>query len=271
MMMLSCEKFTNDPNTERENDSIENIDTIPKIDSCFGDTCYTCNLGAEALLIYNELMEAFNTSCVSCLETILKDWYREYSPDESIPDSLQVVYDVYKEFFSPWDLARICNSEFGNDIYENNDYYVIQNSISYDFAFRDSPKNTYSINDFKPTIVNDDKKTLYLTGKYESAIHCFLGGNYIPTCDSTIVTPDFSSEDAYDRYVFMNEYLKFIHDHWVTAWHLETHPMVERISFNGEKDSAIVFFRVAYEGGEAVLGLEEEEWTIVDHYMTWIE
>jgi hypothetical protein len=252
-------------------DTIPPIDSIPIIDTCTSDTCFTCNLGVNAELIYNELMKAYRNDCISCLEQILINWRDEFHPNSNIPDSLKDVYDVYKEFYSPWDLARISESEFGHDIYKNVTYYIIQSTCRYDYYFRNYGNEFQTITEFRPSIKNEAINLLYLSPVYESAINCFLGSEYIPAGYYNIMTPALPQGESYLRYEFLRNFLRFFHGHWGNYWHLETHPEVERISFNITKDSAQVFFRLGYQGGEVILGRDSVNWIIVDHYMTWIE
>jgi hypothetical protein len=270
MIMLSCEKISENPEVIK-NDSVGLIDTLPKIDTCFGDTCYTCILNEKAEDIYDQLLDAYYEDSSADLDKILKAWSEISKPDNFIADSLKDIYAVYKAFFSPWDLSRITESEFGDNIYEHTRYYVIRPGISYNYSFKSLPKITYTIDNFRPSIHNESIKLLYLTDTYESAFNCYLGNNNVPTSDSTIFTPDFSHSESFHRYEFLTPGMKFIHDHWSPTWHLETDPMVYSISFNEEGDSALVNYRIAYQGGETILGKKDGEWEVAYFYMTWIE
>lgn len=270
LIMLSCEKFPNNPDVNR-NDSVDLIDTLPKIDSCFGDTCYSCNLDEDAQVIFDDMMDAYYNDNSSEIEEVLITWSDESKPDRNIPDSLKDIYAVYKEFFSPWDLTRICESEFGNSLYRGTKYYLIQPTITYDFSFKASPKNTFTIDDFKPEINNDTIKLLYHKAPYISALNCFLGSNNKPVYDSTVFTPVFNHNEGILRSYFLSSSLTIIHDHWSPSWHLLTHPEVFSISFNEKSDSALVKYRVAYQGAETILGKKDDKWEVAYFYMTWIE
>lgn len=270
LMAISCENFQEDPNN-RFNDSVGIIDTLPKIDTCIGDSCYTCNLSDGAEVIYDQFMDAYYNDSPSDLEQLLRVWEFSYVPDLYVPDSLMDIYAVYKEFYSPWDLDRIADSEFGNDLYKGIYYYLIQSSIRYDHSFNANESQRYTIEEFLPPINNDTIHILYLTEKYESAINCFLGTSYVPVDTANTFTPEYPSVDLFQRSRFIGNYLQFFTGHWGNYYHLETHPEVENISFNEKQDSARVYFRVGYQGGEAVLGKKDDRWVIADHYMTWIE
>lgn len=262
LVLVACEK---------KSDINPRDDKLVEIDTCFADSCYTCELNDASQFIYDKLILAFEDSCVACLEAILLDWHNQSKPETNIPDSLKDMYDVFKEFYSPWDLARISDSEFGDNIYQGISYYVIQSEIRYDNNFRTFGDHYYKVQNFLPTINNDTIRFLYLNSDYKSAINCFLGTEYVPIGFDNIMTPAYPDGKSYERYRFLNNFLLFFHGHWGNYWHLETHPEVETISFNETKDSAQVHFRLGYQGGEVILGKKEGKWIIVDHAMTWIE
>ncbi len=246
----------------------KNIDT----DNCTDEPGNTHNLDSTALIIYDKLLEAYNESCVSCLEQILVDWAGESIPSHEVPDSLIFIYDVYNAFYSPWDLARISDSEFGDYIYEGVSYYIIQNSLRYNFNLTSSTYgNNFTIEPFHPDIANDTINLLYLNKDYMLAINFFLGSYPLLGNSYNYLLPDLGAEEINYRYSFLHNYLLFFHGHWGNYWHLETHPMVSTISFNSSQDSALVFFRLGYQGGEATLSKVNDKWVIVEHHMTWVE
>lgn len=223
----------------------------------------SCGLNTNAEFIKNSLTNAYKASCVDCLKDLLDNWNNEFNSNTNIPESEQAVYNVYKETYSPWALERMSNSEWGNGIYKDLSYYIIQDSISYDDNFRGTfSDNVITIKDFRPEINNNAISTLYLNKDYADAINCFLGANDF--------TPH-SDEEKQARYKFLNNYLQFFHGHWGNYWHLETHPEIYRMSFNTAKDSVQVSFRLGYQGGEVILGKDNDEWKIKDWKMTWIE
>lgn len=277
LLLSACEKSSiTDESEKTVIDSLPPLDSIPAADTAYADTaaadtCYTCELSDTATQIYNSLLEAYNGHCIACLEQVLMNWENKFNENTYIIDSLQDVYDVYKEFYQPWALDMISDSEFGHDIYKGISYYIIQSHIYYDYYFRTYGNGGVTIDDFRPAISNDTISLLYLNADYESAINCFLGSDYAPFGSGNVMRPAFAIGESYKRYQFLNNFLKFFHGHWGNYWHLETHPEVLSISFNTSKDSAQVKFRLGYQGGEVILGKKENSWKIIDHYMTWIE
>ena len=85
------------------------------------------------------------------------------------------------------------------------------------------------------------------------------------------MSPILPAGESELRYKFLRNYLKFFHGISERYWQIETHPKVHVISLNEEKDSAQVYFRLGDQGGEIILGKENNKWKIVDHYMTWVD
>lgn len=261
--IVACEKNKGvAPHNEEGNNDV--------VGNCVNDSCYTCNLDEPSQVIYDKLMKAYRDSCTSCLEVMLADWNNAFVPDTHFANSLKDVFDVYKEIYSPWDLSRVRGSD-GYNTYQGVSFYVIQNTIRYDYNFRTSGGQYYTISPFHPAVACDAHKTLYLNKDYESAINCFLGSDYVPARQLISVTPYLPNGESDLRYNFLRNYLLFYRGHWGNYWHIETHPEVEIISFNVSKDSAQVHFRLGYEGGEVILGKEGDQWKIVDRKMTWVE
>ena len=54
---------------------------------------------------------------------------------EQLSDTLQAIYRLFETFYNPFDMERYCTNgrcpEFGPDIYENLQYVIVQNEISY--------------------------------------------------------------------------------------------------------------------------------------------
>ena len=227
-------------------------------------------LPKSAQQVYDQLMDAYNNSCSDCLENVLQEWEKEYTADENIPDSLKAIYEVYKAFYSPWDLGRISESEFGDGIYNGIFYYIIQGSISY----RNQSMNNddyFTITPFRPTVQNDTIHLLYYDEDYLAAMNAFLGSESIPFGEGNIMSPAMSTGETELRYRFLNNYLFFFHGHWGNYWHMETQPAVSMITFNAAGDTAKVDFRLGYQGGEATLANSTTGWQVVEHQMTWIE
>lgn len=281
LLVITCTKHNDqEPFIEEEPEIEKNpvVDTvIPEdsviyIDTCLVDTCYTCHMQEGFYSYYNELINAYNQGCDRCFSEILFQISKTYVPDTDIPDSIKMVYDVYKEFYSPWDLSRIADSEFGNDIFKGIRFYLMQESISYDYNFRYNGNSTmYTIDNFNPTIANDTISLIDANKGVQDMLGCFIGTGFLPINYDSIYVPPYSYSEINARYGYLNKFIRIFQSHWDEGFHYETHPEVFVISFNETKDSAQVHFRLGYEGGEVILGKDSIKWNIVDHYMTWIE
>ncbi len=229
-------------------------------------------LSESAQIIYNSLMEAYNDSCDSCLKTILDKWNLTYEPDSNIPDSLLDVYGVFEETYTPWDLGRMSESEWGDNIYNGTSYCIVQTSIKYGFHYNELVDESLTINDFKPTISNDTMNVLYYTNDYKSALSSFLGTDYVPVGSSNskenvIVVKPIPQDQYLLRLNFLNNFLIVSGSNW---WQIETDPEIYQISFTEGKDKARVIFNLIYENGEVYLEKENDQWNIVDYIMRGI-
>ncbi len=123
--------------------------------------------------------------------------------------------------------------------------------------------------DFRPDISNDTKILLSLTDRYSSVINCFLGSD---TAFWEYAKSEASIENDGDvKCEYLGSHLKFHPGHWDNYWHIKTHPAVSRISFNETMDSALVYYNISSQNGKVLMGREEEEWEIIDSYLTSIE
>ncbi len=229
--------------------------------------------GEHARALYKDLVGAYQEDCVSCLKDILDEWSNTYEPATDIPDSLKEVYHVYSEVYTPWDLGRMSDSEWGDDIYRNISYYIVQTSIRYGYHFGEYVDEAFIINNFMPLISGNETQVLYLTEEYNSAINYFLGTDYIPvglenSTENVVKVPALPAGESVARAAFLENHLKLFSGYW---WHIMTHPQVLQISFNGQMDQARVDFRLAYEGGEVFLAKEGNDWKIEDYNMTWVD
>lgn len=269
VLVIACTKNeVKEPYVEKipENDTVINIDT------CVRDTCYTCTINKAYGEIYNKLVRAYTENNDQLAEEALLLLANEYVADTEIHDSLKLVYDVFKEFYSPWDLRRIADSEFGDQIFEGIGTYIMQNSLRYDFYFKDRGDNTtYTVENFNPTINNSDIQQIEFNDDLKSMLDCFLGTGYVVTENDTIESLPFTVEEIFDRYYYLNKFIRFFPNHWHLSFSYITEPFVYQMSFNKTKDSAQVHYALGYQGGEAILVRDDDNWNVVDYYMTWIQ
>jgi hypothetical protein len=54
--------------------------------------------------------------------------------EKKLNDTLKSVYGLFEEFYNPLDLKKIGGSEWGNDIYKNVDFLLLQDQIRFGFV-----------------------------------------------------------------------------------------------------------------------------------------
>jgi hypothetical protein len=191
-------------------------------------------------------------------------------------DTIKAVFEVYTEFYRPFDLLKLGDWEWGNNLNAGSKYIAVQNKIFYSctedfekFNWNDIVKD--SIINFRPPLTIAPEKILYLTSEYEEAITVFLGTESKPLGDENIMNPSRPAGESEKRFNLIRNYIPVLHGHWGGYWHLSTHPETGTIIFNKNFTKAKIFFRVGYQGGEAILEKQDEKWKIKTSKATWIE
>jgi len=208
------------------------------------------------------LEEIYQLNSQQGLEQYLSAWESEIQPIDNeefnqLSDTLKTLYRIYQEFYNPTDLSRYCTAgrcpEFGNQLYESLDYFIVQTEIKYTLNEYEDHKTVY---DFRPDI-DLDNPILYLSNDYEEELASFLDR-------------EEHELDIQNRYDFLNTMLGIWPGHWF-GWHFLTHPEVDMIYFNQYLDSARVHFRIIFEGGEARFAKMNNNWEMIESQLTWIE
>jgi len=223
------------------------------------------------------LINAYEKNSADSLKLILDSWSRENQSKSSvslIDDTHRDVYKIYQEFYTPLDLSRIGDSEWGPGIYQDVGYVIIQNHIFFDYNYDAEVYNveeTDTIWDFRPEITFDNVKTLYLTDNYAIAINEFLGTEFNPLGTGGVMNPASPTEESWVRWQFLNQFIYIVPGHWGGYWHIETHPEAHVIHFNPQRTKARLHFRLIYQGGEAEFQKSGNTWQMVSSKLTWIE
>jgi len=233
-----------------------------------------------------KLKKAYEAKSQSQLESFLQQWQSESKPI-SFPDSLsdlqKDVYQIYEDFYNPFNLSRVGSGEWGDSLYAGIDYVIIQNQLLINWYKTDTLnfrffENTDSlilskemIGNFRPDITFEQAKTLYLFPQYLKIINTFLRSKSYPLGFGGIMNPSRAKGESAERLQFLNEKLKIIHGHWGGYWHIETHPYVYSIEFNKDRTIASVNFRLGYQGGSATYIKKDGKWEMKQAGLTWIE
>jgi hypothetical protein len=236
---------------------------------------------------YDSLETAYKKNSEIKLTEFLDNWNETIKSNEDSVSSgshlKKEIFKIYDEFYNPFNLMRIGNGEWGDSLYFNVKYVIIQNRIDFlvlnndsigDFNFSIADSlilSKDSIMDFRPNVIFPNAKTLYLTKDYGKTLTEFLKDKHHPLGFRGIMNPARAKGSSLDKQRFLNNYFLIIYGHWGGYWHLETHPYVFRIIFNKTMDTARVDFRLVYQGGDAILKKIDNKWEFVKGELTWIE
>ena len=169
------------------------------------------------------------------------------------------VYDIYRVLFTT-----------ENTVYmgcQNQHYLVVQNSIDYDVeetAIFDDSTTTISfteneITNFRPSIIIEGKKILYLTNEYKEALLSFLNNN--PGSESEILTQPYESNKM-KRYYFINQYIP-IELLEGRTWIVQSTPYTDGFYFeNNHVDCLRVGYQIHYYGYDAIMKRTEDGWIL---------
>lgn len=223
---------------------------------------------AEA--IEKELLEAYGSGSDRALKSFFENWDAEVPPAdvETLDDPVvRDVHDVFAAFYTPHRIGRIGHSEWGDDIYAETSFVIVQDSIRYQIGEKGEEK---TIEDFRPPVRPAKGEAVHLTPAYSKALETFLGSEHHPMGTGNIMNPAQAKGESKKRLEFLNRMVKIHHGHW-GGWHLATHPYARTIVFDEDRTRALVHFRIVYEGGEAVFEKEGDAWVLRSSGLTWIE
>jgi len=236
--------------------------------------------------LYEKLETAYQESSTDNLEKFFTNWNVSFSSNtvDFIKQSkiTEAIFEIYKKFYNPLNLTQLGDWEWGNGLNSNSKYIAVQNKIVFaglkkeffDIYFYQGIYETIkydTICDFRPPLNLGKDKVLYLTPNYEKTLNMFLGVESTEMGENGIMTPSMPKGDSEKRYSSIRPYIPILHGHWGGYWHLATHPEISRIFVDTNSGAAKVFFRVGYQGGEALLKKKSSGWTIVESKATWIE
>ena len=196
-----------------------------------------------------------------------KTWNRNVRPNKSEyiyqSNTIATLYDVFRAVYLPLALDKLGSWEVGTWLNGKSKYIVVQNQIEYQISENDSiagrDDSSIVIRNFRPPVNIPDTMVLYLTSEYRNAVTTFLDADTL------------SMRDSASRYITLKQYITIIPGHWGGYWHVETHPAIYSIRLNKNLTRAKAYFRIGYEGGEALLVRTGNVWRITESNMTWIE
>lgn len=129
-----------------------------------------------------------------------------------------------------------------------------------------------SIENFRPSVNSKNYAIpVYLNEKYDNILTKFLGNEYTPLGQNSIISPAHSEEESEARKKFLENFVLIFYGHWGGYWQLLTYPDVSRIIFDQNMEYAKIDFRMIYQGGEAFLKNNNGKWELISSELTWIE
>ncbi|MCT4586801.1 MAG: hypothetical protein N4A71_03205 [Carboxylicivirga sp.] len=208
--------------------------------------------------IENDLEQAYQKQSLALLDTVLMEWFKSIKPKDinSIDNPLERdLYEIFKLVYQPDDLLKINDSD--EPLYSTeSDYIIVQTQLQYLPDFEVYPDSIYAdslfvVHDFRPAITNSkSKKVLYLTKEYELAIKHFLNPD-----NSRLMT-------HYGRSKFLRNRLNILLSHNANFWYLETHPLINGISFDPGYQFACAGYELSYSIWFADLEKANNQWVI---------
>ena len=261
-----------------------------------------------AFLIYklsNGYTRAYWFKTTEQIESQLEKWNSKDSSNyaDITNDTIRTIYDIFKVFYTPRELSRIGESEWGDSLYLRSKYMIVQNAIEYSILPNDNYFDTTKIDtniilsdikqidsikyfemlyyfqsdfasnnfriikNFKPETVYDPKVILYLNGEQRQKLIGFLGKNKYSLGIRELLE---YSNILTTKQDFLEPYFKIDVGHW-GGWHIITHPYVFGIVLNSEMNKCEVSFRILYQFGSAQLEKVNDKWTLIDSELTGIE
>ena len=254
------------------------------------------------------------------LNSFFFKWKNEFKPIsnnqfENLSDTLKDVYNIFSDFYTPHDLERIGGSEWGDSLYANVGYFIVQNRIDftivetldkkeiilnylkvnvtdsskyedykkffmkdtldYSLGFKYQNSVNYlhvdSIMDFKPSLDFGKVGILYYKSKYTSILARFLKNKHYKLGFGGIMNPARSKGKSKTRLDWINTKIKIFQGHWGGYWQMRTYPSINHVLIDKERKTALVYFRMVYEGGEALYKKKDNKWTLIESKLTWIE
>jgi hypothetical protein len=231
--------------------------------------------GTPAEELYDDLLDLYNNNDHEGLIRFLNSWEEEissYRLPQVGSDIHKDVYQIFMEAYTPFDIGRLGEHEWGSEMYEGFDYAVVQNTIYFDSGYEPEGSDSRdSIVDFRPPVNFPGKKILYLTPNYHKTLIDFLQSDFNPLGTGGIMNPETPTEESAKRYQFLLQEIAIIPGHWGGYWHIETHPFIYGIHFNYLVNKAKASFRVGYMFGEAEFEKTVTGWVMTHSAITAIE
>lgn len=224
------------------------------------------------------LYKAYQDSSYELLEQFFENWRLEKTPItdeeyENLTDIEKDVYDLFYEFFEPFNLNKLASFKGQKEWYKDEKYVIIEPNISYKFIenleldyivkqylrknftdsqivrindkYFDSIKDSYMIwlyqdyygsnliKGFRPRIKFENAEPLYYNPDYDTIITHFIG--------SPIIYVDSTGNEVWFSRSKLDFIEQYIYVHFEsTYWEIRTSPIAQLIIFDAKRDNAVI-------------------------------
>ncbi|PWT71247.1 MAG: hypothetical protein C5B59_18575 [Bacteroidetes bacterium] len=241
------------------------------------------------------LFNSYNSKSLETLQLFFENWASETRAVSNaefleLNDTEKNIYEIFQAFYDPKDIPRDGGSAFGNEIYKNAKYLILQDKIEYTLVdsianlFQDDKAilnnavlnnrtkgNCDSLVHFRPRLSFTEAKCVFLTGQYDSLLNKFLGNKYSNLGTGSIMSPARAKGESEKRMKFLSKFVKIWYGHWGGYWQLYSYPYATRILIDRDLQNALIDYRMIYEGGYAFMHKTNGKWELVKAKRTWIE
>lgn len=149
------------------------------------------------------LHKAYRRNSEKLLTQFFQKWHEEVEPVtleelSGANDTIRQMYAVFETFYKPLDLDSLGGSEWGNEIYRNVDFLIVQNQITIHFlekvVYTDAEIDSFVVDNINRRYASDSIRQFFLKrtdGKLsQSALHLFGPDNWL------VSYPDFLFTDT---------------------------------------------------------------------------
>lgn len=220
------------------------------------------------------LEKAYRQKSEKLLFEFFDNWSKEISSNESeAPDEwVSEAHKVFVSFYQP------LHEKFGRSIYQNNPYFIVQNSlleirvadsipynldrmgINFDFPNKIMDSNIA----FRPPVHFPDKKILYLTDEYIELLNEFLGEpeiHFYEKFNKDSILAALDKDSCFIKMRFIEKAISTYPE--VHGRNYVTYPHAYSLMFDSGMHRAVVDFRFCDKGGYAILEKQNDEWKII--------
>ncbi len=127
-----------------------------------------------------------------------------------------------------------------------------------------------TITNFRPKLDFLEAVPLYYDSKYHISIANFISVKKNKFRINRSKRDD-NTDEIKTKWAFINQAIYIYPEHWGDYWEINTCPYVKTIVFDYDRTTAIVFFSLFYQGGQALYKKINGKWTFIKSELTLIQ